>query len=573
MSRHRISRPRRPVHTLPVASSRRSWIGLPGLTGAVVIGLAALVAYLPSLSGKFLWDDDSFVAGNDLVQAPNGLYYLWFTRQAFDYWPLSYTTFWVEWRLWGMNPAGYHLTNLVLHISSCLLIWKILTKLSVPGGFLAGLLFAVHPVNVESVAWIAQRKNALALPFFLLSILWYCRADMGAKGASTAATAGARARVRPDFSGFSSRWYWLSLVAFTLGMLSKASVAVLPAILLWTIWWRRKVTARDLVRSAPFFFISSVLVLVNIWFQTKGTGEVIRSASFMERLLGAAGVIWFYLYKAILPLHLVFVYPQWHIQPADPRWWVPLLAAMGVTVLLWRYRKGWSRPWLFAWGFFCLALLPVMGFVDVYFMRYALVADHYEYIAMIAVVAAAAAGWSRWGEHSARGANLLAGMLACTLTCLTWQQSRTYKDNQTLFETTIARNPECWMAYHHLGVELLQSGRVSEARIFLEKTLSLNPNYPEALNNLAVVLAEEGNLKLAIETYQRALRLKPDDTLAWINLAEDYAAAGQPSNSMAAAQTALGTARLKGHTGLIGKIEDWIASHQQSSGTGQETKP
>ncbi len=179
-------------------------------------------------------------------------------------------------------------------------------------------------------------------------------------------------------------------------MLSKGSVAVLPVVLLGLIAWRRRLSARDLVWTLPYFVVSAVLVLTDMWFQKHGLAVVFRHAGFVERLLGAAAVVWFYLYKALLPINLIFVYPQWHIQAGNPLWWVPLLAAAGMTAVLFRYRASFTRPALFAWGYFCAALLPVMGFTDVYFMKYSLVADHYQHLAIIGVMGFVAAGWAEW---------------------------------------------------------------------------------------------------------------------------------------------------------------------------------
>src|SRR5262249_8431303 len=146
---------------------------LRALGGAALIVLLTAVAYLPAMNGRFIWDDEALVANNVLVKAPDGLYRIWLTSEAIDYWPLTNTSFWIEWRLWGTDTRGYHLTNLAFHVVAAVLIWIILRRLSIPGGFFAALIFAVHPVNVESVAWIAQLKNTLAMVFFLLSIWSY----------------------------------------------------------------------------------------------------------------------------------------------------------------------------------------------------------------------------------------------------------------------------------------------------------------------------------------------------------------------------------------------------------------
>ncbi len=386
--------PARPAISLPSATNLRV------LAGIAIFVLAAFLAYFPSLSGGFVLDDDKLLTDNSLIKASDGLYRLWCTIESIDYWPVSNTTLWLEWRLWGMNPTGYHVTNLILHIVAALLIWVTLRKLSIPGAFLAGLIFAVHPVNVESVAWIASRKNLLAMLFFLLSVLCYLKFEM-----PSSSTLDRLHRknlpLAPRSSPLAScLWYGLSLLAFILAMLSKGSVAVLPVLLLGIVWWLRPLTRWDLLRAVPFFLVAVALAGVNVWFQTHGSGEVFRSASFTERLLGAGGVVWFYLYKALLPLNLFFVYPQWHIAVSNLLWWLPLVAAVVVTWMLWSYRKGRCGPLLFAWGFFCVSLVPVLGFTDVGFMRLSLVADRYQHIAIIGMIALAGAGWDIWHERA-----------------------------------------------------------------------------------------------------------------------------------------------------------------------------
>ncbi len=484
--------------------------------GVALIVVAVFLAYLPTLSGGFLLDDDELLTNNSLIKAADGLYRFWCTTEAADYWPVTNTSLWIEWRLWGINTIGYRVTNLILHIAEALLIWMILRKLSIPGAFLAAMIFAVHPVNVESVAWIAQRKGLLAMLFFLLSMLCYLRqlsvsCSDNVQGSRHIPCAGPAHGVCGLLIG---PWYWLSLAAFVLAMLSKGSVAILPVLLLGIIWWRGKVTRWDLARAAPFFLVAVALACVNLWFQTHGTGKVVRSAGFAERLLGAGGVVWFYLYKALLPLNLVFVYPQWHIQTGNLLWWLPLVAAVVVTAVLWRYRESWSRPLMFAWGFFCVSLAPVLGFTDVGYMKYSLVADHYQHLAIIGVIALAAACWSVWHQQAQGLARAAATATAVavlgTLTLLTYQQGELYRDAITLYRATLEKNPDSWLAHCNLGNALLQAGRPQEAIKYYEQTQRLKPDDPEAYYNMGNALLEIGRPQEAIKHYEQALRLKPD---------------------------------------------------------------
>jgi protein O-mannosyl-transferase len=484
------------------------------LAGAAVIALATSAAYLPSLKGGFILDDNLLLTESRLIAAPDGLFRFWLTTEPLDYFPVSNTTLWVEWRLWGMNATGYRISNLLLHVASAILIWVILGKLSIAGAFLAALSFAVHPVNVESVAWIAQRKGLLALVFSLASALCY----LGQLDSETRAR-----RVPRGFGLGGDGWYWLSLVGFVLAMLSKGSAAVLPVLLLGMVRWLRPLSRRDVQRAVPFFLVSLVLVPVNGWFQTSRLNVPIRSVGFGERLLGAAGVVWFYLSKAVLPIHLTFVYPQWHVRPDRWQWWLPLLATVAVTSVLWWRRETWGRPLLFAWGFFCVALLPVMGFTDVGFMQQSLVADHYQHMALIAVAAVAGAGWGTW-RRRARGRgrwvpDALAVAVVGALAVLTWQQSGLYADARILYRAGLERNPQSWMLHTDLGALLSRDGRPQEAIEHYRQALQVRPDYPEAHNNLGSELAKAGRVQEAIEHYQQALQINPELREARYNLA------------------------------------------------------
>ncbi len=575
------------------------------LAGVGAIVLLTILVYFPALRGGFIWDDDLHLTNNPLIKSSAGFYQFWSAIEK-QVWPVSNASLWLEWRLWGMNPTGYHVTNLILHIVETLLIWAILRKLSIPGAFLAAMIFAVHPVNVESVAWIAQRKNLLAMLFFLLAILCYLKGDSPSPLPQS--------RLSPLMA---DRWYWLSFSMFVLGMFGKGSVVVLPVLLLGIIWWRRmgtvpifasakmglspSVSRRDLLRIAPFFLVAVILTGVNLRFQTYIIDGEIRYASFIQRLLGAGGVVWFYLYKALLPLNLVFVYPEWHIEAGNLLWWLPLVAAVVVTMVLWRYRAGWSRPFLFAWGYFCVALVPVMGFANVYFMiRYSLVADHYQHIAIIGVIALVAAGFGNWHARLRGGvywaATAVAIMAVGAITFLTWQQCEQYRDVLKLYQVTLEKNPDCLLAHINLGVALVKTGRPQEAIEHYRQALRINPDFPSAHNNLGNVLFKLGRVQEAIKHYQQALQFKPDLTEAYsnlggalvkaghlkeaikcyqqalllepefteihYNLAEAYASMHRSSEAIAAAQKALELARSQGQTALAEQIEDWLTSYR-----------
>jgi tetratricopeptide (TPR) repeat protein len=504
------------------ARSRRSLY-----PGWALIAAVTFLAYLPTLRNGFVWDDDAFLTDNVLIKAPDGLRRFWLTVEPADYWPVTSSTLWAEWRLWGLHAAGYHATNLLLHIAEAGLLWVILRRLRMPGALLAALLFAVHPVNVESVAWIAQRKNLMAMLFFLLSVYFFLRtrwweADGAARDPGWAC-------------------YGLSLLAFVLALLSKGSVVPLPLVLAGLLWWRRGWSGRDGLRLAPFFAAAAGLAAVNVWFQNHGAPSVVRAAGLGERLLGAGAVIWFYLGKALWPANLIFVYPQWRISAADPLWWLPLLAAIGVTALLgWKAgfghgaARGIWRAVFLAWCYFCVMLVPVMGFTDITFMKYSLVADHYQHLSIIAVVALAAAGLARWSAPWPRArAWALGGLLVGTLGVLTARQAATYRDSETLYEATNARNPDSWLAHNNLALLLIKEGRIAEAAPQYREALRLKPNDPENENNLGTALSRLRRPAEAIPEYEAALRLKPDYPVVRFDLGLALCQLGRPREAIA----------------------------------------
>jgi tetratricopeptide (TPR) repeat protein len=588
----------KPALQVPLAPSNSLAPRLRVVAGIALIAVTAFLVYFPALDGGFIWDDNEiYITKNQIIKASDGLYRFWCTSESVEYYPVTNTTFWTEWRLWGMNPTGYHVTNLILHIVESLLIWIILRKLSIPGAFLAALIFAVHPVNVESVAWIAERKDMMAMLFFLLSILCYLKTEIPSSDLQNALN-----RIASSLSPLPSflPWYWLSLMAFVLAMLSKGSVTILPVVLLGIVWWLRPLTRWDFVQTAPFLAVAVVLTPINVWFQTHLTGGTIRNANFVERLLDAGGVVWFYLYKALLPINLAFVYPQWSIQAGNLLWWLPFLAALIVTAVLWRYREGWGRPMFFAWGFFCVALVPVMGFADTYFMKYSLVADHYQHIALIGVISLATAVWSVWHQRAQSALHWAATVAVVVavgaLSFLTWRQSGLYHDEIRLYQSTLEINPGCWMAHNNLGAALVQTGRLKEAiehyeqslhfmpdypdahfnlGIMLlrtgrpqeaighyEQALHFMPDYPEAHNNLAVALLRTGRPKEAIEHYEQALRLSPGSFEVYNNLALTYARMHRSSDAINIAQKAMELARSQGQMELAKRIEKWLNSYR-----------
>jgi hypothetical protein len=368
------------------------WPSRAWLFGALLVA-GTVIAYLPVWRAGFIWDDDTLLLHNPGIQKLGGLARLW----SSDF-PLSTTTLWLEWRVWGANPLGYHLVNVLLHAFSAVLLWRVLRRLKIPGAGLAAAIFAVHPVNVESVAWIAERKNTLCMFFYLLSLLLYLRSEIACElriedgGWETEKGPPPSSILHPP----SSLLYALSLLAFALALLSKSAVAPLPVVLLGLAWWRRwRMTLKDVWRTAPFFALAAAAGLISIWLQYHqaiGASMIdVRNDSFWSRLAGAGWAVWFYLYKAVLPINLSFVYPRWQIDATRAWSYVPGLLLVAGFLVSWRFRSQWGKPLLFGLGYFVVMLLPALGFVNIYFMRYSLVSDHWQYSAIIGPIALATA--------------------------------------------------------------------------------------------------------------------------------------------------------------------------------------
>jgi len=445
----------------------------------------------------FILDDDILCVGNPLVKDPQGWYKLWITTKTPDYFPIMSDTFWLEWRLWKMDPSGYRIVNVFLHVLNAILLWRILLRL-IPrypaAAKIAAVLFALHPVNVATVAWIAELKNTLSLFFFLLALLGYLQFDEDHK----------------------QRWYWFSLAAFLLALLSKIEAAPMPFVLLGIVWWRRNRIKRiDIGQTVPFFAAALFLGLLSIWFQTHVAiaREVVRMDNFWARLAGAGWAVWFYCYKSILPVNLIPIYPRWHIDAANPISYLPVILLVAAFFVFWSFRQSWGRPLLLGLGYAVLMLFPVLGFINIYFFRYSLVADHWQYFSIMGPVALVSVALVKLSAFL--NLNKILKLLSCctlfvVMGALTWRQAGVYRNSETLWTATLAKNPNCFAAYNDIGVILYRRGRVNDAISQFQRALKINSQYEEAYYNLGIALMHKGDTNAAIVQYQKALQIDPE---------------------------------------------------------------
>jgi tetratricopeptide (TPR) repeat protein len=474
----------------------------------VLLFCTTLIAYGPALSGGMVWDDNRHVTAPAL-QSFHGLWRIWSELGATpQYYPLLHSAFWVEHRLWGHAVLGYHLANIVLHALSACLVVMIVRRLSLPGAWLAGFVFALHPVCVEGVAWISEQKSALSGVFYLAAGLTYLHFHKTRRGS----------------------WYFLALGLFVLALLSKTVTAVLPAALLVLLWWMRGRLEwrRDVLPLLPWLGLAVPAGLLTAWVERVyiGAQRMEDALTLPQRLLLAGRIPWFYASKALWPANLTFSYPRWKVDPGE--WWQYVfpagLVAVAIVLSLLARR---SRGPLAAFLIFAGTLFPVLGFLNVYPFRYSYVADHFQYLAILAIIVPASA----WLTVSVKrispgriGAFAVPALVVTILGVSTWRQSGMYRDEETLYRETLARNPGSDFARVNLGVLLARTDRLPEAIAEYQAALRADPSSAGAHLNLGLAYARTpGRLPEAIAEYRTALRINPGFSEAHLPLANALA--------------------------------------------------
>jgi protein O-mannosyl-transferase len=502
--------------------------------GSAVILLLTLLAYIPALHGQFVWDDDSWttnIAG--LLRDFSGLRAIWFQPTAMQqYYPLAGTSFWIDYHLWGFWPLPYHVENICLHAISSILFWRLLRRLKVPGAWLAGAIFAVHPVMVESVAWITERKNVLSLVLYLSALMAYGR-----------------------FTGFweeendplPRRWgaYALAFVLFIGALLTKTTAFSFPAVILLINWWKRGRVRLwgDINPIEPFFVISIGFCAVTSYLEKHHVGAKGPEwdISFPQRCLIAGHVFWFYIGKLLWPVNLCFLYPRWQLNAGSLAQWLFPITAVGAMFALFFARGKIGRGPITAALFYVGTLFPSLGFLNAYFMRYSFVCDHWTYLSSLGLIALAAALIPRLAiQLRLAGAYLIfCPVLLAVLATLTWRQTKVYGSLETLWDDTLAKNPDAWLAHNNLGIVLRDRGDVSGAIAHYQEAIRLNPNYELAHNNLGVALKNQGKLDEAMAQYEIAVKLNPRFPDAYYNLGVVQDILGKNNEALASYQQAL----------------------------------
>ncbi len=502
----------------------------------LLIIMSCLFVYSPVFHGDWLWDDDSEITAHAALRHVEGLGKIWTAQSSVDFLPLKSTFQWFFFRFAGANPVWWHLLNVSLQIVNSLLVWKLTQRLGVRQAWIAGILFAIHPLAVCSVAWISELKNTLSLPLLILSMLFYLAYDE---------------RQRPKDLIF-------SVLLFLAALLTKASGVMFPFVILLYTWWKRmgdpspgrspageksarlpaidwleQMPWRGILSSAPFFLISLCVGLATIYFQhSRAIGpEVIPLGGLLPRIALSGEAAWFYLYKAVMPFRLLPNYPRWAIDPPSLVQLLAWPAMIGLMVFFWTRRRTWGRHAMLGVGFFLINLVPVLGFIRISYMRITWVSDHFAYISLIGIVGLAAASAGKCYEVAEPHLKpWLRGAVIAIFAIFTMESHRyagVFLNEETMWTFTLSRNPDAWQAHSRLSAVMMKKGNFGAAFFHSGEALRLRPDLPETHNNYASALAEKGEFEEALANQQLAVELAPDSAFLKMNLANLLARAGR----------------------------------------------
>ena len=486
-----------------LAASWRTW-----LPQSLLILAATLWIYWPALHGGWIWDDVWYVTTNPLMHGWIGLWKFWYRPGSWvEFYPLQETVQWLQWQMWGNDTFGYHMTNVGLHMTSALLVWRLLGKLGLRQAWLGGLIFAVHPVQVESVALVSELKNTLSLPFFLWSMMAWIDFQDG--------------KLRID--------YQRSLGWFLVAMLCKVSMSPFPVVILLYAWWKReRIEGKDVKESVPFFLVAIILTATTLWaghLYEASTHHLISPVpldGILSRIDAAGLISTVYFARCFLPVDLIYVYGQWPLHPESAVQYLPWLGWLAVGGWLWAKRSTWGRHGLFGLGFFFIFLAPFLGFISASYMNFIWAMDHLLYIPIIGLIALFVAIMEGLSSRISTWARpVMSGVLACLVVLAAWTShafAGLFLNQETFWGHIVECNPEFWLGQDNLGCDLAAQHRYQDSIGHLQKAIDLRPDDPEGYDNLGVSLDKLGQTDAAAALFQKAIALNSEDSQAYLNL-------------------------------------------------------
>ncbi|NQZ71405.1 MAG: tetratricopeptide repeat protein [Lentisphaeria bacterium] len=486
--------------------------------------LLAFIAYYPSVGNGYIWDDNHYVTENEQLRSFEGLKNIWSKPKSIpQYYPVVHTSYWLEYQLWGLNPMGYHIINILLHATTALLIFLLFRQLKIPLPWLAAVIFVVHPVHVESVAWITERKNTLSLFFAIASLLCFIRAI----------------NKLDDLEKVKINMYFLSLLLFILAMLSKTVVCSLPAVIIILLWWKstewKKPEWKICLFLIPFFIIGISLAMTTVWLEISHVGAkgVEWDTTFTQKILIANRSLFFYVSKIVFPHPLIFFYERWDLNTLFPSgliyMFINLLALCVSIVMCKKFGKGLLAGLLIFAGI----LFPALGFINVYPHRYSFVADHFQYHATIVIIGIFVTALSLLliKYKKERFIGVIAALIIIPLVAKSIHHNFDFKSKKVLWQSTVNKNPSCWAAHHNLGLILLNEKKYSLAKVHFEAALKYKDTHTQAMTQLAFIYELEKEYEKAEPYFSKAINIavkkKENPSYLYLQRANFYARSGQ----------------------------------------------
>jgi tetratricopeptide (TPR) repeat protein len=503
-------------------------LGLTLLRALLIISAGCWV-FAPALQGDWLMDDDFYLTQNALLHDPHRLWKTWFVPGSLiEYYPIEASLQAIQWHWWHLNTLGYHVSNLILHVTGALLLWRLLDKFGLRYAWLGALLFTIHPAVVESVAWISEFKNTLSLPPFLLAMGSWIEFENRGR--------------RND--------YLLALGFFLIAMLCKISMALFPIVILLYAWWKRgRVGWLDIRHTVPFLAISLVLGITTLYVAVSFREAHLQSAANpaiggpLLRFALAGQSIAFYFTKCALPLEMIPIYPKWAVHPESPLAYWPWVVLATAFAFFWTRRLTWGRHALLGCGYFLLNLLPFIGLNSVTYMGFTWVMDHFLYLPMIGLIGLAIAALGTFEARLSTSAQpWLAGAIAVLFALLALKSdsyAAKFAGPESLWTYTLAHNPTSWLAHNNLGDVYLETDRPSEAIAQFQAALDSNPASVEAHTNLGFAYELTGRPFDAIAEYEQTLRYSPHYALAQVHLGHVLEKVGRISEAISHYEDAL----------------------------------